>query len=75
MKTLLTNGANPNMQGIDEETPIFCARNRETLKIFFDYAIDLDLSKRNFEGNTAFENSIHGKNMIHVKMIVYFQSF
>ena len=76
VKTFLINGANPNIQDIDKKiTPIFSARNKETLKIFFDYAIDLDLSKRNFEGNTAFENSMQGKNMIFAKIIVYFQSF
>ena len=75
VKSLLINGANPNIQDIDEEiTPFFCA-HRKTLKIFFDYAIDLNLNIRNFEGNTAFEYALTDKELETIKMNAYHLNF
>ena len=55
VKTLLINGANANIQDDNELiTPFFCA-NEKVIKVFFNYAIDLDFNKRNLEGNTPFE--------------------
>ena len=76
VKTLLINGANPNLQESEELiTPIYYAWP-EILKLFFDYAIDLDLSKRNFDGDTAFEDAMMQNDPMflkNIKMIVYHQ--
>ena len=76
VKTLLINGANPNLQESEELiTPIYYAWP-EILKLFFDYAIDLDLSKRNFDGDTAFEDAMMQDDLMflkNIKMIVYHQ--
>ena len=75
VKTLLIKGANVNIQDSNEKiTPFFCAYGN-IIKIFFDYAIDLDLNKRNFEGNTAFEDALDKDEIETIMMIVYFQSF
>ena len=76
VKTLLINGANPNLQESEELiTPIYYAWP-EILKLFFDYAIDLDLNKRNLEGNTAFEDAMMQDEFAfvkNIKMFVYHQ--
>ena len=76
VKTLLINGANPNLQESEELiTPIYYALP-EIMKLLFDYAIDLDLSKRNFDGNTAFEDAMMQDEFAfvkNIKMFVYHQ--
>ena len=75
VKTLLINGADPNIQDSEELiTPIYYAYP-ETLKIFFDYAIDLDLNKMNFEGNTAFEDALKENDLETIKMIAHHLNF
>ena len=75
VKTLLINGANPNVQGRQELiTPIYYAWP-ETLKIFFDYAIDLNLNIRNFEGSTAFEDALKKNDLETIKMITNHLNF
>ena len=77
VKTLLINGANANIQD-DEEliTPFFFAVG-EIVKVFLDFAINLDLNKRNLEGNTAFECALEDSDFEAaktLKMIAYHQN-
>ena len=76
VKTLLINGANPNLQESEELiTPFFCAKE-EVMKVFFDFAIDLDMYKRNLEGNTPFEYLLKHNELEaigNIKMIAYHQ--
>ena len=75
VKTLLINGANTNIKDNDElVTPFYCATFK-TAKIFFDFAIDLDLNVRDTDTNTPFEyfikNRIEDEALGISKMIIH----
>ena len=76
VKTLLINGANANIQDNNELiTPFFCAIE-DIVKVYFDFAINLDFNKRDLEGDTPFEymlkdNELETFNIM--KMIAYHQ--
>ena len=75
VKTLLLNGANTNIKDNDElVTPFYCATFK-TAKIFFDFAIDLDLNVRDIDTNTPFEyfikNRIEDEALGISKMIIH----
>ena len=74
MKSLLINGANANLLD-DEFDTAFSISNNELRKYFFDYAANLDLSVRNADRNTVFEEGIEACKIASAKMIVYHQSF
>ena len=75
VKILLLNGANTNIKDNDElVTPFYCATFK-TAKIFFDFAIDLDLNVRDTDTNTPFEyfikNRIEDEALGISKMIIH----
>ena len=66
-------GANTNIEYDDDpEMPTaFFFALRDILNMFLDHAIDLDLSKRNFEGNTAFEYALKEKELQNIKIMAH----
>ena len=74
VKLLLINGANSNLIDNEELTAFQNSSNR-TRKLFFDYAIDLNLNVRTVGGNTAFEYDIENGDITSAKMIAYHLSY
>ena len=70
VKMLLINGANCNLIDNEELTAFQNSSNR-TRKLFFDYAIDLNLNLRTVRKNTAFEDDIENEDIASAKMIAY----
>ena len=66
-------GANTNIEYDDypEMPTAFFFAYRDILKMFLDHAIDLDLSIRNFEGNTALEFALKYKELETIKMMAH----
>ena len=74
VKMLLINGANSNIIN-DEELTAFQNSSNKIRKLFFDYAIDLNLNLRSVRENTAFEDDIENGDITSAKMIAYHLSY
>ena len=73
VKTLLLNGANPNLLGVIGCTPFANSSNKMRI-YYFDYARNLDLNIRNSKGYTPFEDDLRYNDISSAKMICYYLS-
>ena len=77
VKILLKNGANPNLKDIDLKTGLHYAvidGNLEIVRLYFEYAANLDLCIRDYDGNTIIEGALNEKDFPIMKMMAFHQS-
>ena len=77
VKILLKNGANPNLQDMHSKTGLYYAvrgRNFQIIRLYLEYATNLDLSIRDKDGKTVFEYALSWKNVYFVKMMAFHQN-